>query len=1006
MPPWCWPLYLGVGPLALWTLLAWRTIHWQVATDWYAFRFIVWLLAGLLTLSLVLAAFVASTRDPAERLAFGKRKRTIWLLTGLLTMGAIAGGVGINMIHTRIERTIAEAEPSVKDFYHNGDTTRLVARVIRMMLLKQRESTTDPAIRATLKALADHVLEAWEELATKQTNETDEEHASHLALIAGIDEAGLADYLFDRHREALDTERWSTLITQWTAATSASPLPESTRVALITSLHTTFAVTLRESIKLAYEQNDKSWPAMQIDMAAHLMANAKRDVSEHDAAFRRDLAALFDETASLAGVIATLDDATRLHHAQTIEHFTADRRELDKFKNDVARIDANSAETLERVKRIQDILAPHAISNGMAAPVLDDALERSIRQMIATGNLLETAAAEVAAAASGSMPDRWHAADAAIAQCGVWRASQIDWTEREEFQFLIVQSDRALYGERLGDALGPLEQAVKLQSSDWNVNVRLAFVLSHIRTRSFVDGNTRAATIYTQLLPPAGGGDLRDALVFNNLGELYATQGKYTAAEAQLQRALTIYETALGPTHPLVGICINNIGTLYCRLGKYKEAEVLLQRSLTIKEAIDGGDDRQVALSLSNLAMVYDARGEYAEAEQLYARALAINESIFGSRHPTVAISLNNLAGIHNARGDLSTAEQLYRRALAIDEAELSPDDPGLAVDLNNLGELCRVQGRYREAASYYQQAIAIRESALAPDHPDLAQSLNNRALLYVAQGRYEDAEADLRRAMAIHEASLGPGHPDVATNISNLAYLYKMQARYAEAEPLYERALSIDEKALGKTHPAVASDLNNQGEYYRSQGKYEIAEPLLKRSLAINEITFGPNHADVAMNLNNLGSLYKSTQRYADAEEAYSRSLVIRERSFGTESAEVAQSLNNWGELKRVQGQFEEAEVLLKRAIVIRERATPNESPLAISLHNLGSVYLDRKQYDAAEPLFKRALDIWTARLGEQHPYVAMCLDKLARVYRHTDRTKEAQELEERAKAIRAIAR
>ena len=101
---------------------------------------------------------------------------------------------------------------------------------------------------------------------------------------------------------------------------------------------------------------------------------------------------------------------------------------------------------------------------------------------------------------------------------------------------------------------------------------------------------------------------------------------------------------------------LNNLALLYKDQGKYADAEPLYQRALAIWEDALGPAHPDVATSLNNLAGLYYAQGQYAEAEPLYRRALAIWEKALGPEHPKVAANLNNLADSTAPRG--STARQ------------------------------------------------------------------------------------------------------------------------------------------------------------------------------------------------------------------------------------------------------------------------------------------------------------------------------------------------------------
>jgi tetratricopeptide (TPR) repeat protein len=48
----------------------------------------------------------------------------------------------------------------------------------------------------------------------------------------------------------------------------------------------------------------------------------------------------------------------------------------------------------------------------------------------------------------------------------------------------------------------------------------------------------------------------------NNLAGLYESQGKHDEAEPLYERALAIYEKALGPDHPYTATSLNNLARL------------------------------------------------------------------------------------------------------------------------------------------------------------------------------------------------------------------------------------------------------------------------------------------------------------------------------------------------------------------------------------------------------------------------------------------------------------
>jgi tetratricopeptide (TPR) repeat protein len=313
-------------------------------------------------------------------------------------------------------------------------------------------------------------------------------------------------------------------------------------------------------------------------------------------------------------------------------------------------------------------------------------------------------------------------------------------------------------------------------------------IIPQFRANDFSDGITRGVDAIIQVLTEGTphetsgqSGNIWDTIDANGLTQQVTElekQGRYFEASPLAQRALALYEKALGHDHPHVATALGNLAELYRRQGRYADAEALYKRSSAILEKVLGPDHPTVAASLNNLALLYDAHGRHADAEPLYKRCLAIQEKALGPAHPDVAKSFNNLAILYRNQGRYADAEALYNRSLPILEKALGSDHPDIATLLSNLAELYRIQGRYTDAEALYNRSLSIREKTLGPDHPDVAASLGNLAALYGSQRRYADAEALYNRLLPLLEKALGPDHPSIATSLIGLAVLYQAQGR------------------------------------------------------------------------------------------------------------------------------------------------------------------------------------------------------------------------------------
>jgi len=137
--------------------------------------------------------------------------------------------------------------------------------------------------------------------------------------------------------------------------------------------------------------------------------------------------------------------------------------------------------------------------------------------------------------------------------------------------------------------------------------------------------------------------------MMSQAGYYLQERAQYVEAEPLHERALAIYEKALGAGHPYIARSLNNLAALYDSQGRHEEAEPLLKRALAIREKAFGAKHPDTATSLNNLAALYDSQGRYEEAEPLYKRALAICEKALGAEHPGTATVLDNYANLLRA---------------------------------------------------------------------------------------------------------------------------------------------------------------------------------------------------------------------------------------------------------------------------------------------------------------------------------------------------------------------
>jgi len=88
------------------------------------------------------------------------------------------------------------------------------------------------------------------------------------------------------------------------------------------------------------------------------------------------------------------------------------------------------------------------------------------------------------------------------------------------------------------------------------------------------------------------------------------------------RRALDGYEKAWGPDHTSTLNTVNNLGALYADQGKHGEAEKMYRRALDGYEKAWGPDHPSTLRTINNLRLLNASRGGHMKVEEIHSRAL------------------------------------------------------------------------------------------------------------------------------------------------------------------------------------------------------------------------------------------------------------------------------------------------------------------------------------------------------------------------------------------------
>ncbi len=431
-------------------------------------------------------------------------------------------------------------------------------------------------------------------------------------------------------------------------------------------------------------------------VGARLDAYSEAWIREHQAAC--DAHASGAETSSMMELRVTCLGRRKLHLAALVEQFAAaDRSVVEKAVQAVAAlpsveacadVDAlrggppppNDPQTAARVTLLREQLTRAAVfeDTGRYAAGIELALQ--VRdQTAAVGDVPIAAEAALTAGRLYLAAARWSEAEAALteaARLGIAHDLHAIAAEAVARRIFVVGEGLGRRVEAL--AIEPFAEAMVQRARD---DGRLAALL-HNNLGAVYDTNGETATAQrhyertiTGLQRRPGPPDPLIAITHNNLGNMNIDRGDFDAAREHFGAARELFTSLLGDAHPFVAHAIAGLGDADARRGVHREALVSYDQALERMEHAYGPDHLYLLHPLTGLGEVHARLGQTDKAEANFSRAVAIAERLTAS-HPLYARSLEGLAGLAAASGSLARASTLYAQAARVYRETAGADSP------------------------------------------------------------------------------------------------------------------------------------------------------------------------------------------------------------------------------------------------------------------------------------------------------------------------------------------
>lgn len=263
--------------------------------------------------------------------------------------------------------------------------------------------------------------------------------------------------------------------------------------------------------------------------------------------------------------------------------------------------------------------------------------------------------------------------------------------------------------------------------------------------------NSEALALYRQALAIAPEHDQATerldpqiAALYENLGDILALTGDYTAARANYEWLLRVGVAEHAHARAIRKAALQRkVGGAYAQQGAFEQALTWLKRAAeAVGYDTSAAAEIEHARILSDIGWLHYRNNSLDDAQDSLEQALRLVEP--HQQHDELARLLNRLGGVAMTRGDVTTAKYYVELSRAASQRSGSLLDEANA--LNNLAILSETQGFFDEAAQYGLDAMALYERAGSRRNLAIG-AVTVGHVLYSAE-RYEEARAYFAQAL------------------------------------------------------------------------------------------------------------------------------------------------------------------------------------------------------------------------------------------------------------------
>ena len=457
-----------------------------------------------------------------------------------------------------------------------------------------------------------------------------------------------------------------------------------------------------------------------------------------------------------------------------------------------------------------------------------------------------------------------------------------------------------------------------------------------------------------------------------SLSSIKKSQEKFEEAEALIREVLRGYEKLPDEQDFKRSLAVqNDLGLLYAAQGRHKEAIQVYEKTMSkVEESLDPDDHTSVTL-MANLAGSYAEVGHHHEAQRLYERTLQIREDVWGIEHPATLKVMKNLASVYVMQAMWDKTEMVQNGILELKRKQWGDGHPETLFAMGDLAHTYQYQERYEDCIHLQQSVVDGTRIHFGGDHERIWTAKYDLAMYYMGSGKLHAAQTIFDEVLLARKRLLGEDHDDTFDSYMALGELRNKQKRFEEAYELLDLALSGQLKSSSSREVKLAGTQRILGDVCSALGKDERAEELYKSALRETERIFGWPNTQTVYVMHQLGIFYLDRQRWAEAEPLERKAVEGRELIEGPNHDWTDPAIGGLAQALEGLGRYKEAESLRRRVLKIRtEREKPDVELMVVAKSRLvQNLYLQGDDEEEGIKLHYEILNDEEDYHGVRHP-------------------------------------